>query len=267
MSRPNSKYSRAVLVPSVSFDWPCVSPQKCTSGVAASTARSGFERASSLPASSSTRTTQSPGRLHAQAIRHRCEAARREAQRVRQPGDRRALARKPQRAIDEIGGIAPLVVSLDRKPERLACAHQRRQHRAPAHARPRQNCDLRALRQRHVVVGGDRVGEHAELELALAIGLQPNAGRALPAVAEADGDGVAGGQEILHHAHIERPAPGADVALELPLGLQGGPVGGLDRRVALSPMGSVNCTGPKSVAKRKPILIDPVSSTPNRPAV
>ena len=31
--------------------------------------------------------------------------------------------------------------------------------------------------------------------------------------------------------------------------------------------GSVNCTGPKSVAKRKPILIDPVSSTPKVPAV
>ena len=32
-------------------------------------------------------------------------------------------------------------------------------------------------------------------------------------------------------------------------------------------LGSVNCTGPKSVAKRKPILMEPVSSTPNAPAV
>ena len=60
LSRPNSKYSRAVLVPSVSLDWPCVSPQKCTSGVSLGTTRSGFERHSSLP-SSSTRTMQSPG--------------------------------------------------------------------------------------------------------------------------------------------------------------------------------------------------------------
>ena len=109
---------------------------------------------------------------------------------------------------------------------------RRRQHGLPAHARPRHDGDLRALGQRHVVVGGDRVGEHAELELALAIGLQADAGRALPAVAEADGDGVAGREEILHHADVERAAPGADVALELPLGLERRAVGGLHRGVA-----------------------------------
>jgi hypothetical protein len=58
-------------------------------------------------------------------------------------------------------------------------------------ARSRHNRNLGALGQRHIVVGGNRVGEHMELELALAIGLQPDAGRALPPVTEADGDGVA----------------------------------------------------------------------------
>ena len=94
--------------------------------------------------------------------------------------------------------------------------------------------NLRALRQRHVVVGGDRVGEHAELELALAVGLQADAGRAEAAVAEADGDGVAGSEEVLDHADVERAAPGPDVALELPLGLERGAVRGLDRGVALA---------------------------------
>ena len=94
--------------------------------------------------------------------------------------------------------------------------------------------NLRAVRQRHVVVGGDGIGEHAELELAFAIGLHANAGRALPAVAETDGDGVAGRQEVLHHADVERAAPRADVALELPLRLEGGAVGGLHGGVALA---------------------------------
>ena len=162
---------------------------------------------------------------------------RRRARSGRSPAGPRFPPRfQRQRAVDEVGGIAPLVVGLDRQPERLADAHERRQHRVPAHARPRHDRDPRALRQGDVVVGGDRVGEDAELEFALAIGLHADAGRAEAAVAEADGDGVAGAQEILGDADIERAAPGADVALELPLGFQGRAVGGLNGRVAL-PLG------------------------------
>jgi hypothetical protein len=73
-----------------------------------------------------------------------------------------------------------------------------------------------------------------ELEFALAIGLQPNARRTLPPVTEADGDGVARSQEILHHPDVEGSTPRADVALELPFGLQSRAVGGLHGRVTRS---------------------------------
>ena len=161
--------------------------------------------------------TAPPRSRRARGWRHRPARSTRRPSAIaaKAPGAKRRLCRQtrnrhvglePQRAIDEVGGIAPLVVGLDRQAERLACAHKRRQHGAPAHARPRHDGDLRALRQRHVVVGGDRIGEDAELELALAIGLHADAGRAEAAVAEADGDGVAGREEVLDHADVERAA-------------------------------------------------------------
>ena len=184
------------------------------------------------PFSSSTRMTTSPGSLTRKPSATAANA----------PGANRSVSGNPatrapsatSRSVRSIRfDVLPhlssaLTLSRNGSPART----MRRQHRAPAHARPRHDGDLRALRDRHVVVGGDRVGQHAELEFALAVGLQADAGRALPAVAEADGDGVAGRQEILHHADVERAAPGADVALELPLGLQRRAVGGLHRGVA-----------------------------------
>ena len=167
-------------------------------------------------------------------IFHRCsKPSRREAHACGQAVDR-PVGLQPQRAIDQIGWITPLVVGLDRQAERLARSDQRRQHGAPVHPRPRHDGNLRVLRQRDVIVGGDGIGEHSELELAFAIGLHANAGRALATIAEADRDGVAGRQEVLHHADVERAAPRADVALELPLRLEGGAVGGLNCGVALA---------------------------------
>jgi len=60
------------------------------------------------------------------------------------PGAKRSIAaipspcprRQPQRAVDEVGGIPPLVVGLDRQAERLPHPHHARQHRAPAHTWP-----------------------------------------------------------------------------------------------------------------------------------
>ena len=178
LSRPNSKYSRAVLVPRVSWDWPCVSPQKWTRRASFSTTRSGLLRHSSSAAvvEHAHRAIARIGDV--QPLDHNRKATRREPQRRRQARDR-SISFEAQRAIDEVRRIAPFVVGLDREAERLAGAHQRRQHRAPMHARARHDANFRALRQRHVVVGGDRVGEDAKLELALAIGLHANAGRAL----------------------------------------------------------------------------------------
>ena len=193
--------------------------------------RSGLVRHSSAPPSSSTRMVRSPGSA---TVRPSTTAAK-------LPGAKRTVLGSPS-----IGAVASscsvrstwsdglphlssaLMASRKGSPARTRLGSTARQ-RTP---RPGNDGDLRALRDRHVVVGGDRVGQHAELELALAVGLQADAGRALPAVAEADGDGVAGGQEVLHHADVERAAPGPDVALELPLGVEHGAVGSFNRGVA-----------------------------------
>ena len=59
-SRANSKNSRAELVPMVSSDWPCRSPQYGFS-VIDSEMRSGFERASTAPSGPSISIRRSPG--------------------------------------------------------------------------------------------------------------------------------------------------------------------------------------------------------------
>src|SRR5262249_50601747 len=109
-----------------------------------------------------------------------------------------------------------------------------RQNRTPVHARPRDDGNFRAPGQRYIVISCDRIGEDAELELRLAVGLQTDARRAEPTVAESYRYPVARAQKILHHTDIERAAPGADIALELPLGLECRTVRGLHRCVALS---------------------------------
>ena len=71
------------------------------------TTRSGLERHSSSPVSSSTRMTTSPGSATRKPSATAANAARREAQRRRQPGDRLAVGYEPQRAIDQVRTDCP----------------------------------------------------------------------------------------------------------------------------------------------------------------
>src|SRR5262249_42503229 len=137
----------------------------------------------------------------------------------RQTGDG-CIALELDGTVDEVRWIAPLILGLDPQSEWLPGPHEGGKHSAPAHARAGHDCNLRAFRQGHVIVRCDRIDKHAELEFAFAKGLHPDAGRAEAAVAEAHRNGVLRVEEILDYTDVKRAAPGADVALELPLGLQ-----------------------------------------------
>ncbi len=147
--------------------------------------------------------------------------------RLRQTHDR-AARNKRQPPAELVRGVAPGIVGLHREAEALPSANHGRQQRVPGDRRPGNNGDLRALGQRHIVVGRDGIGENPKLELAFAIGLQPDTRRAEPPVPKAHCDGVARPQEIFDHADVERAAPGADIALELPFRLERGTVRGFD---------------------------------------
>ncbi len=127
--------------------------------------------------------------------------------------------------------IAPLVDALEAQSKRLAHAAHRRNNRLIAGGGTGDDGDPRLLRQLDVVVGCPRVDEHAELERGLVERLHPDAGRALPPVAEANDDPVAFTQEAAHHADEQRLVPGPDVALRVVLDIQHRAVARLDRRV------------------------------------
>ena len=174
---------------------------------------------------------QFAGLRHGKSGNEGGEGAAFERDRLRQSLDRHGTLQRQSR-VDEIGRIAPFIVGLDGKAERFAGADLRRQNRVPAQRRSGNDGDFRTFRQRDIVISGDRIGEDAKFEFALAIGLQPDPRRAEAAIAEADRNGVARRQEMLDHADIERAAPRTDVALKFPFAFQRRAVRRLDAGVA-----------------------------------
>ena len=138
-----------------------------------------------------------------------------------------------QNGIDNIRWVAPFIVGFDRQSERGASPHLCRQQGTPLNARSRHDGNRRAFGQGHVIISCNGVNQHPELELPFAVGLNADTGRAVTAVTEANGNGIARCQEMLHNANVERPAPGADIALELPFKFEKRPVRCLRRRIAL----------------------------------
>src|SRR5262249_11988628 len=173
------------------------------------------------------------GLLHAQPLHHGSKGARRKSHPARQAGNG-AIALQPQRTIDQVGWVAPLVLRLDRQAEWLARAHKCGNYRTPVHTRAGGDGNFRAQRQRYIVIGGDRIGEDAELEFRLAVGLHADAWRTKAAVTEPNDYAIAGAKKIPHHPDIKRAAPGADIALELPFGLKRRAVGCLHSCVTLA---------------------------------
>ena len=90
----------------------------------------------------------------------------------------------------------------------------------PFNRRSRHDIDRGRARERDIVVGCDRIYEYLEFKYFFAIGLEPDAARPLPLVTEADRNCVARLKEVFDDANIERPAPGANIALELPAAIQ-----------------------------------------------
>ena len=97
------------------------------------------------------------------------------------------------------------------------------------------------------------------------IGLQPEAGRALPAVAEANRERIAGAQIAAADADEQRVRVGADVEPVEP-DLELGAVARLDRG-EVRRRGLSNCGLLMSEVVRHEIFTMPVSSMPNVPAV
>src|SRR6185369_14361479 len=132
----------------------------------------------------------------------------------RQAPDRhRRLQREA--AADAMAGISPLVLALEAERERLAHAALRRQDSLVEHRRTRHHGKRRLDRKLDEVVGCERIDQDLELESRLAEGLDADAGRALPRIADADDDAVAFAEKAALDADRQRLVPRPDVALHV----------------------------------------------------
>ena len=112
-------------------------------------------------------------------------------------------------------------------------------------------------------IGRKRVDQHLEFEGRLDIGLQPQSGRALPRVAEPDGDGVALRRKPRPTLIDSVLTQGRDVDA-VDAAFEHGAVGGFDRGVVRR-RGSLNCGLPISEVPRQTIFRWPLSSIPKVP--
>ena len=117
---------------------------------------------------------------------------------------------EPDRPVER-GRVAPNVLGDDRKPERLARDRERRQDRLEPRGRPGHEREARRDGKLGEFVGREGVDIDLQREVLLAIGLQPQPGRAAAPVAEAHGHRVAGAQEAAADADQQRVHPRPDV--------------------------------------------------------
>ncbi|MCP4246608.1 MAG: sulfatase-like hydrolase/transferase, partial [bacterium] len=156
-----------------------------------------------------------------QTVGQMCELARPERDRPGKISDRR-VGSQMHHGLDLVARIAPPVLGLHAEAEGLAGPHPGRQDGPPSLGRPGDDADGGLLRQRHIGVGGDGIGEDAELEGLLAEGLHAHAGGAAAGVAEGYGDRVAFLHETLDDLDVEAPVPGPDVQLGIVAHLENG---------------------------------------------
>ena len=109
------------------------------------------------------------------------------------------------------GGVAPHILGNDREAERLAGEREGGPDCLPMGCRPRHQRKGRLLRQLGEFVGREGVDRGLELDALFAIGLQPKAGRTLPAVAHSHGESVAGAQIAAADANKQGVGPRPDV--------------------------------------------------------
>ncbi len=124
--------------------------------------------------------------------------------------------------------VAPRVLGDDGEAKRLADDRERGPDRLPLRGRPRHQRKGRLLRQLGEFIGRKRIDRGLEFDAGFAIGLQPVSGRALPAVAHAHGERIAGAQIAAADADQQRVRVGPDVETVEP-DVELGAVAGLDR--------------------------------------
>ncbi len=112
---------------------------------------------------------------------------------LRQSADR-PRRHKRHRLLGIGGRVAPRILGDDRKPERLAHDGERRPDRLPVCRLPWHEREGRLLGELGEFVGGESIDRRPELDPCFAVGLQPVARRALPAIAHARGERIARAQ-------------------------------------------------------------------------
>jgi len=140
----------------------------------------------------------------------------------RQGGSQRKSARRV------LGRVAPHVLGDERQPKRLADNRERRQDRLPAHGRPGDQIERWLLWQFAEFVSRESIDRGAQLDILLDIGLQAQTRRAAPAVAEPNGQRIAGPQIAAADADEQRVGIGPNVETVEPH-FELGAVAGFDR--------------------------------------
>ena len=126
------------------------------------------------------------------------------------------------------GGIAPSIFGNDSKPKRLTGDRERRQDRLPARRRPGHQIERRLRRQFAEFVSRKGIDRGFQFDIGFDIGLQPQARRALPGIAEPHRQGIAFAQITAPDPDQKRVGVGADVEPVEP-DLEPGAVAGFHR--------------------------------------
>ncbi len=124
--------------------------------------------------------------------------------------------------------ISPAILALEAQAQGFAATAQGGQHRLVQGRGAGHDRDFRLLGQLDVVVGCNRVDQHAKLEGRLAKCLDSHSRGALATIAEADDNLVALAQKAAHDLDVKRLVPGPYVAFHVVLDLQHGAVAGFD---------------------------------------
>ena len=206
MSRPNAKYSSIVPVPTVARVWPCRSPQNVR-GSADATARIRFDSTVWPP-------LLARMRVSAPASRRRSPLSRVTAS---SPLDQRTLRGRPssaapfasssQLAVEALARVAPHVLGLDERIERLARANRGRRDGDEAVERATDHVEARGGRQHRVELGAERIDEDPPLAALLAERLGARAGAPRRGIADRHVDAIARRQRAVGDRDDQRLEP------------------------------------------------------------
>jgi hypothetical protein len=173
------------------------------------------------------RASSIAGRVGDEIVQHARAVAALDHNALRQSADR-VRRHERERPFGLARRVAPGILGDDGQAERLADDRERGPDRLPVRGRSRHQRKRRLLRQLGEFIGRKRIDRRPELDARFAIGLHPVSGRALPAVAHAHGERIAGAQIAAAKADQQRVRVGADVETVEP-DVELGAVAGLDR--------------------------------------